>query len=88
MVCRTRSFRDSDDRIVAGGLAREQRERFGLQAVAGQNRDAVAVHDVQRRPAAPQRVVVHRRQIVVNERIGVNQLDGAGRRQRQVDAPG
>ena len=69
---------------VGSGLAGEQRERFGLQTVAGQNGDAVAVHDVQRRPAAPQRVVVHGRQVVVDERVGVNQLDRAGGRQREV----
>ena len=74
------------DRVIVGRrLAREQRERLGLQAVAGEDGDAVAVDDVQRRPPAPQRVVVHRRQIVVNQRVGVNQLDRAGRRQREVD---
>ena len=62
------------------GLAREQRERLGLQRIAGEDRDAVAVHDVQRRPSAAQRVVVHRRQIVVNQRVGVNELDGAAPR--------
>ena len=33
-----------------------------------------------RRPAAAQVVVVHRRQVVVHQRIGVDQLDRAGRR--------
>ena len=66
--------------IVVCRLAREQRERLGLQAVAGEDRDAVAVDDVQRRPSAPQRVVVHRRQIVVDQRVGVNQLDARTRR--------
>ena len=70
------------------GLSRQQVKRRGLQAVAGENRDAVAVHDVQRRTAAPQRVVVHRRQVVVNERVGVNELDGAGRRQRGIPGVG
>ena len=68
-------------------LAREQRERLGLQAVAGENRDAVAVDDVQRRPAAAQRVVVHRRQVVVDQRVGVNQFDRAGGRQRERRTP-
>ena len=36
-----------------------------------------------RRPSPPQRVVVHRRQIVVDQRVGVNELERAGRRQRQ-----
>ena len=68
-------------RVVGRRLAREERERLGLQPVAGQNGDAVAVDDMQRRPSAPQRVVVHRRQVVVNQRVGVNQLDGARRRE-------
>ena len=80
----TRSLRRDERRIVAGRLAREQRERLGLQPVAGEDGDAVAVDDVQRRPSAPQRVVVHRRQIVVDQRVGVNQLDGAGRGQREI----
>ena len=73
-------------RTIAGSsrcrLAREQRERLGLQAVAGEDRDAVAVDDVQRRPAAPQRVVVHRRQVVVDERVGVDELERARGGQR------
>ena len=73
-------------RIVARRLAREQRERLGVQAVARQDRDALAVDDVQRRPAAAQRVVVHRRQVVVDQRVGVNQLDGAGGGQGEADA--
>ena len=68
------------------GSAREQRERLGVQAVARQDRDAVAVDDVQRRPSAAQRVVVHRGQVVVDERVGVDQLDGAGGGQRRWDA--
>ena len=55
-----------------GGLAREQGERLGQQAVARQNRHAFAVNDVRRGPAAPQRVVVHRGQIVVDERVGMD----------------
>ena len=62
---------------IAGRLAGEQRERLGLQPVAGEHGDAVAVDDVQRRPSAPQRVVVHRRQIVVDQRVRVDHLDGA-----------
>ncbi len=69
-------------RIGAVGLAREQRERLRLQAVARQDRDAVAVDDVQRRPSAAERVVVHGGQVVVDERVGVDELDGARRRKR------
>ena len=76
-----RSFPRDHGRVVRRRLAREERKRLGLEAVAGQDRDAVAVDDVQRRPSAAQRVVVHRRQVVVNQRVGVNQLDGARRRE-------
>src|SRR6476661_7197681 len=46
-------------------LARQQRKRLGMQAIAGEDGDAVAVDDVERWPAAAQRVVVHRGEIVV-----------------------
>ena len=78
----TRSLRAASAGSRGRRLAREQRERLGVQAVAGENRHAVAVDDVQRRPAAPQRVVVHRGQVVVDERVGVNQLDRARGGQR------
>ena len=71
-----------DDRGIGRlRLARDETERFGLQAVAGEDRHAVALDDVQRRSSAPQRVVVHGRQVVVDERIGVDHLDRARRRQ-------
>ena len=40
----TRSLRADDRRLVGRRLARQQRERFGLQAVAGEYRNAFAVH--------------------------------------------
>jgi len=43
-----------------------------------EDRDAFAEHFVIRQLAAAIIVVVHRRQIVVDERVGVNALDGAG----------
>ena len=75
-------------RIVQRGRGREQREGFCVQTIAGENRDAVAVDHVQRRPASSQRVVVHRRQIVVNQRVGVNQLDRAGGGQGEAERIG
>ena len=66
-------------------LAREERKRLGMQAVACEDGDAVAVHDMQRRPPAPERVVVHRREIVVNERVSMNELDRAGAGQCELD---
>ena len=57
-------------------------EGLGEESVAGQDGHAFSGDDVQRRPAASHGVVVHRRQVVVDERVGVNQLDCARRRQR------
>ena len=74
-----------DERVLGDGLASHQRERLGLQGIARQDRDAVAVHGVKRGTPAAQAVVVHRRQIVVNERIGVDELHGAGGRQGQFE---
>ena len=53
----------------------EEADRLGEEAVAGEDRDVLAVDDVRRRPAAAQLVVVHRRQVVVDQRVGVDELD-------------
>ena len=50
------------------------------QGVAGEDGQRLAEDLMAGGPPATQIVVVHRRQIVVHERIGVNHLDGAGRR--------
>ena len=71
-------------RVGGRRLAREQRERLRVKSVAGEDGDAVAVHGMQRRASTAQRVVVHGRQIVVNQRIRVNQLDRARARQRPI----
>ena len=71
------------DKRRGNGLAGKERECLGQQAVAGENRHAFAKDHVCRRPSAPQRVVVHRRKIVMDERVGMDQLDGAGRRHRE-----
>ena len=68
----------------ARGRTRDHGKRFGEQAIAGKNRESVAVHDVGGRPATAQFVVVHRRQIVMNQRIGMNHLHGDGRGQRKI----
>ena len=47
----------------------------GEEAVAGQDRDVLPEDDVGRRSAPPQLVVVHRRQVVVDQRVGVDELD-------------
>ena len=53
----------------------EMADRLGEEAVAGQDRDVLPVDDVRRRSAPPQLVVVHRRQVVVDQRVGVDELD-------------
>ena len=74
MVC---SLRSDDGRMRVVRLARQPRERLGQQAVTDEDRLPLAEADVGGRAAAPQVVVVHRRQVVVDERVGVNQLEGA-----------
>ena len=50
-------------------------EGAGLQGVAGQDGGGLVEGAVARRLAAAQVVVVHRRQVVVDQRIGVQHLD-------------
>ena len=54
----------------------QNRESLGQQPVAGQNRGCLVEGDVNRRAAAPQVAVVHRRQIVVDQAVAVDHLDG------------
>ena len=71
------------------GLAREDvPERLGVEPVAGQDRDVLAVDLVVRRAAAAQVVVVHRREVVVDERVGVDELDRGGEREDARRRPG
>jgi hypothetical protein len=67
-------------------------EGLGVERVAGEDRDVLAVADVARRPPAAQVVVVHRREVVVDERVGVDELDRARQRQDRgrvdADRPG
>ena len=55
-------------------------KRLCQQRVARQHRDAFAKDLVVGRFAAAEIVIVHRRQIIVDERIGVDALNGAGKR--------
>jgi hypothetical protein len=63
------------------GDARHHAERFGQERIADQDRRALPVHLVARRPPAAEVVVVHRRQVVVDQRIGVDELERARERQ-------
>ena len=63
----------------AGEFISDRRfERLGEQSVSGEQGVRIAVDDVICRLSAPQVVVVHAGQIVVNERVGVYHLNGAG----------
>src|SRR5690606_8130522 len=61
-------------------------EGQGQQGVARQDGGGLIVGHVHRRLAAPHVVVVHGRQVVVDQRVRVHQFHGAGRRQRRLDA--
>ena len=56
----------------------DEAERLGQQRVPGQDRHGFPKHLVIGEAAAPEIVVVHGGQIVVDERIGVNHLECAG----------
>lgn len=58
----------------------QQAEGTGLQGVAGQDRGGFVEGDVGGRLAASQGVIVHRRQVVMHQRIGVDELDSHRRR--------
>ena len=62
-------------------------KRLRQQRVAREHGDAVAENLVVGWLAAAEIVVVHRRQIVVDERIGVDALDGARERQGGASLP-
>ena len=61
-------------------IARQQLKRQRLQRIAHQQRRRLIIGLVAGRPAAPQIVVVHRRQVIVHQRVHVHEFDGAGRR--------
>ena len=67
------------DRVRGG----ENLEGLREQGVAGEDREGLAEDLVRGRPPAADVVVVHRRQVVVDQRVGVDHLDGRRHRQRQ-----
>ena len=56
-------------------IAEREPERLDEQGVAREQRDPLAERDVRARPAAALVVVVERRQVVVDEREGVHELE-------------
>ena len=69
-------------------LGEREAERLGEQPVAGQDRHVLAEGHVAGGLAAAQLVVVHRRQVVVDQRVGVDHLDRRGERQHLVGRRG
>ena len=57
-------------------------EGEGEQGVAGQDRGRLVEGEVQGRAAAAHRVVVHRRQIVMHQRVAMDAFERAGGGQR------
>jgi hypothetical protein len=57
-------------------------KRLGEQTISCQQSHSFAKHFMCRRFAAAQVIIIHRRQIVVNNRISVDQLHGAGKRHK------
>ena len=95
----TGRLRDGGDDVADDPCVRHQRRVLGDQperqrqkGVAGEDRDRVAEHLVVRQPSPAVVVVVHRRQIVVDQRIGVDHLErarrGHHRRRRGADGLG
>ncbi len=66
-------------------VGQREPQRLGEQRVAGEQRDPLAERDVRARAPAPLVVVVHRRQVVVDEREGVDELERRRRGERVVD---
>ena len=66
----------------AGLALGHQADGLGEEGVAGQDGGVLAEQLVAGRPPAAQVVVVHRRQVVVDQRVGVHQLERRGRRQQ------
>lgn len=64
--------------LVAG----DHEEGLGEQGIAGEDGDVFTVDPVEGRSATPFVVVIHAREIVVHEAVGVDELEGEGGRER------
>ena len=74
----------ADERVLVGRRIGEDLERQGVEAVAGEHRGRLAERLVHGRLAAAQVVIVHARQIVVDQRIDVDRLDRGADAKRAV----
>ncbi len=57
-------------------------ERLCIQPIAGEDRDVLTERHMAGGTSAPERVVVHRRQVVVDQRVGMDQLERRRQRHR------
>ena len=65
----------ADERVLVGFVIGEDLERQGMQAVAGQDRRGFIKRLMHGRLPAAHVVIVHARQIVVDQRVDVDRLD-------------
>src|SRR5262249_59802127 len=76
--CGARDFSDDSDLSlsIAGGIRRRQYlKRQSEEGVARKYRARFAKSLVASRPSPPQIVVVHRRQVIMDQGVGMNHLD-------------
>src|SRR5690606_27231972 len=69
----------ADGRILVGVLVQDDVEGGGLQGVAGEDGGGLVIGPVHGGTAPAHVVVVHAGQVVVDQAVGVNALQGAGR---------
>jgi len=64
-----------------GTMTSNEGGKFPMTMVLNKDGDSLSENFMGRRSTAPKIVIIHARQIIVNERIGVHAFDGAGQRQ-------
>jgi hypothetical protein len=69
-------MQDSDNSRGRCGELRDGLEGEGLECVTGEDRDGLSESDVAGRLAAAEVVVIERGEVVVDERVGVDHLEG------------
>ena len=84
-MCQQGSRFHSSPRVdrIAGALVKHRFERKCQKCISGQKCVRLSKFDMTGRPAAPHIIIVHTGQIVVDERICVNHLHGAGKGKRR-----
>src|SRR5216684_2256106 len=83
-ACKPEHERDADRGVRVGLRPCQDVECKREQAIAYQNGSCLVECLVQRRPAAAQVIIVHRRQVVVYKRIAMDAFERCGRHQAQL----